>query len=68
MAVDDTTNTMAWVAECRQRNSNSIRNTSTGAWLAVALTIIERQFNEIQDMRNDEIDRATEEYLQRTGG
>ena len=31
----------AWLADCRKRNANSIRNTGVGKWLGQALEIIE---------------------------
>lgn len=62
MKPTDTTNVLAWLAECRLRNANSLRNTATGLWLAAACDVIERQFNEIQDARNEMIDRAMKKH------
>jgi len=54
----DTTNVPLWVKECRRRNSNTIANTFTGHWLGAGLRLIERQYDQIQEMRNAEIDRT----------
>ena len=54
-----TTNTLAWLKECRARNANAIQNTATGDWLRVACLIIEQQFQDIQAIRNEQIDKAS---------
>jgi hypothetical protein len=54
-----TTNTLAWLKECRRRNKNAMRNTGTGDWLRVACLIIEQQFQDIQAIRNEQIDKAS---------
>jgi hypothetical protein len=52
-----TTNVIAWVKECRRRNSNTIANTYTGKWLDAGLRLIENQYHNIQEIRNSEISR-----------
>jgi len=48
-------NVTKFVRDCRERCDNAIRNTATGKWLSQALEIIERQYDEIQDARTDQI-------------
>jgi len=46
----------SWVAECRRKCANSIRNTNTGLWLEQALRCIERQHEELHERQQDELE------------